>query len=253
MPEELCPICEGAGLRVVESADGTRTARPCECRVAKRSVRMIGQAHIPQRYAGCTLKDYSTRSSPPNRSLQQALLQANNFVKAYPLGTDGKGLLFTGSVGVGKTHLAVGILQALIAERGAKGIFFDYRDLLKKLQNSYERKVDLTEREILAPVFEADVLVLDELGGSKASDWAADTMAHIINTRYNDRRSTIVTTNFDNLPPVGVVDRDTWSAMRKETLGDRIGERMRSRLQEMCVIVEMTGEDYRQNIKRAKF
>ncbi len=251
---EVCKICEGAGMRVVERADGARVAQRCICQEARRSERMIAAARIPQRYIDCTLESYDTRFPSADRSLGSALLQAKNFVKAYPMETDGKGLLITGSIGVGKTHLAVGILQALIAERGANGLFYDYRDLLKHVQNSYDRKVDQSEREVLAPVFEAEVLVLDELGAAKPTDWVWDTIAHILNTRYNDRRTTILTTNYTNLPPLGTGEaRSTKAVMREETLGDRITERMRSRLQEMCVVVEMQGEDFRQKVKRARF
>ena len=253
MPKELCPICEGAGLRVVERADGTRAARPCTCRLERRSTRMIEQAHIPQRYAHCSLDEYVTNFAGANRSLASALVQARSFVKAYPFETNGNGLLLTGSIGVGKTHLAVGMLQALVTERGAKGLFFDYRDLLKQVQNSYNRNVDVTELEILRPVFEAEVLVLDELGASKPTDWVWDTVAHILNTRYNDRRTTIITTNYANFAPLGSDNVGLRAAVREETLGDRIGERMRSRLQEMCVVVEMKGEDFRQKVKRASF
>jgi DNA replication protein DnaC len=214
---------------------------------------MIEQARIPQRYAHCTLDEYVTNFAGANRSLAASLIHARNFVKAYPFETNGNGLLLTGSIGVGKTHLAVGILQALVADRGAKGLFFDYRDLLKQVQNSYNRNVDVTELEILAPVFEAEVLVLDELGASKPTDWVWDTVAHILNTRYNDRRTTIITTNFANFAPLASDQSNARSAAREETLGDRIGERMRSRLQEMCVVVEMSGEDFRQKVKRASF
>ena len=235
---------------MIERADGTRAAVPCDCRVARRSIRMIQQARIPQRYADCNIANYIT-----NRIQQfpgAAKRDARSFVEMYPLETDGKGLLLTGNIGVGKTHLAVGILQSLIADRGAHGLFFDYRDLLKNLQNTYERKVDQTEQDILGPVLKADVLLLDEFGGSKPSDWASDTIAHIINTRYNERRTTIITTNYPNLPAAATVERDAWAAMRPDTLGDRIGERMRSRLQEMCIVIEMKGDDFRQTTNRAK-
>jgi DNA replication protein DnaC len=149
--------------------------------------------------------------------------------------------------------LAVAILQALVAERGATGLFYDYRDLLKQVQNSYNSQVRETELEILKPVFEAEVLVLDELGASKPTDWVWDTVAHILNTRYNDRRTTIITTNYANLGPLEGASRETGKLSREETLGDRIGERMRSRLQEMCVVVEIQGEDFRQKVKRASF
>jgi len=250
---DICPICEGSGLRVVERPGGLRVAEPCECRAERRIVRMMEQARIPQRYAHCRLDEYVPNYGGNNPSLSNALVQARNFVRAYPLETEGNGLLLTGSIGVGKTHLAVGMLQALITERGAKGLFFDYRDLLKQVQNSYNRSVEVTELEVLRPVFEAEVLVLDELGASKPTDWVWDTVAHILNTRYNDRRTTIITTNYANLPPGGGELSAPRAAVREESLGDRIGERMRSRLQEMCLVVEMRGEDFRQKVKRVSF
>lgn len=252
MPE-VCPICNDIGMRLVEQPNGSRAAIDCECRIARRAARLTEQARIPPRYAHCTLEDYETAFPSADRSLGKALVQARNFVKAYPIETEGKGLLLTGSIGVGKTHLAVGMLQALIAERGARGLFVDYRDLLKQVQNSYNKNVSATELEVLAPVFDAEVLVLDELGASKPTDWVWDTVAHILNTRYNDRRTTIITTNYANLAPGNGQATGPRGAVREETLGDRIGERMRSRLQEMCVAVEVNGADFRQGVARARF
>ena len=255
---EICSLCEGSGLRMVEEG-GRQVARPCECRIQQRAARMLEHAHIPKRYEHCILDSYEPKYNGPNRSLTSALMQARGFVKSYPIETEGRGLLLTGSIGVGKTHLAVGILQALVAERGASGLFYDYRDLLKQVQNSYNQKVAATEMEVLRPVFETEVLVLDELGAAKPTDWVWDTVAHILNTRYNDRRTTIITTNYANAGPLGAeqglpgANGPARAAMRDETLGDRIGERMRSRLQEMCVVVEMQGEDFRQKVKRASF
>jgi DNA replication protein DnaC len=251
---EVCIVCEGSGLRIVQE-NGHQVARPCECRIERRAARMLERAHIPKRYEGCTLDSYECVRGI-DKSLKAALAVARGFVHDYPFDTHGKGLLLTGSIGVGKTHLAVGILQALVVERGASGLYCDYRDLLKQVQNSYNQSVAATELEILRPVFEAEVLLLDELGAAKPSDWVWDTVAHILNTRYNDQRTTIITTNYPNAVPLGVEAGTSGSArtaMRDETLGDRIGERMRSRLQEMCVVVEMRGEDYRQRMKRASF
>ena len=248
---EVCTICGGSGMRILQE-DGRQFVKDCVCRLQKRAERMLGRAHIPKRYEHCSLESYDTDFPSSNRSLSLAHLRARKFVDGYPLETAGTGLLLTGSIGVGKTHLAVGILQALITERGATGLFFDYRDLLKQVQNSYNNKVSATELEILSPVFDAEVLVLDELGASKPTDWVWDTVAHILNTRYNDRRTTIITTNYANAGPLGTESAPR-GVMREETLGDRIGERMRSRLQEMCVVVEMQGEDFRQRVKRASF
>lgn len=254
---EICTICGGSGLRIIQR-DGGQFAQDCVCRVQRRAARMMERAHIPRRYEHCSLENYDTQFPSSNKTLSSAHLRARKFVDSYPLETGGTGLLLTGSIGVGKTHLAVGILQALVAERGATGLFYDYRDLLKQVQHSYNRQVSATELEILAPVFDAEVLVLDELGASKPTDWVWDTVAHILNTRYNDRRTTIITTNYANLPPLGVETgsgnaQAARASAREESLGDRIGERMRSRLQEMCVVVEMHGEDFRQKVKRASF
>jgi len=246
---EVCSICGGSGLRVVQE-NGRQFAEDCVCRVERRASRMLSRAHIPRRYEHCSLESYETNFPSSHRTLAAAHLRAKKFVDGYPLETAGTGLLLTGSIGVGKTHLAVGILQALVAERGSTGLFYDYRDLLKQVQNSYNAQVRETELEILKPVFEAEVLVLDELGASKPTDWVWDTVAHILNTRYNDRRTTIITTNYVNAAPLAM---DAGARVREETLGDRIGERMRSRLQEMCVVVEMQGEDFRQKVKRASF
>ncbi len=258
MPD-LCPLCDGNGVRVIEAADGRRYAADCECRVEQRSTRRAREAAIPARYEHCTLASYDVDFASAHRSQREALLQATHFVKAYPVNTGDKGLLLTGSIGVGKTHLAVGILRELIVERGAHGLFVDYRDLLKEVQNSYNRGAAETELSILRPVFEAEVLVLDELGAAKPTDWVWDTVAHILNTRYNDCRTTILTTNYINLPPSisslsgSASFEASRAALREETLGDRIGERMRSRLQEMCAVIEIRGEDFRQGVKRARF
>src|SRR5438270_9188598 len=248
---DICEICGGSGLRVVQQ-DGRQFAQDCVCRMERRAARMLGKAQIPRRYEHCSLESYETNFPSSHRSLGAAHLRARKFVDGYPVETAGTGLLLTGSIGVGKTHLAVGILQALVTERGATGLFYDYRDLLKQVQNSYNPAVAATELQILRPVFEAEVLILDELGAAKPTDWVWDTVAHILNTRYNDRRTTIITTNYSNAAPLGT-ETGPRASMREETLGDRIGERMRSRLQEMCVVVEMQGEDFRQKVKRASF
>ena len=247
---QVCPICEGVGLRIIQE-DGRQVAAPCSCRIEQRASRMLDRARIPKRYEHCSLESFDTHFHSANRTLTAAHIHARRFVENYPIETGGTGLLLTGSIGVGKTHLAVGILQALVSERGATGLFYDYRDLLKQVQHSYNSKVAATELEILRPVFDAEVLVLDELGASKPTDWVWDTVAHILNTRYNDRRTTIITTNYANFGPLGT--EPTNIRGKEETLGDRIGERMRSRLQEMCVVVEMQGKDFRQTVKRASF
>ncbi len=240
-------------MRVVERPDGSRAARECGCRLQRRAARTIARTRIPKRYEHCTLDAYETSFRSATTSLKLAHRNARKFVESYPLETKGTGLLFTGSIGVGKTHLAVAVLQALCLERGATGLFCDYRELLKQVQNSYNRQVQATELEVLAPVFDAEVLVLDELGAAKPSEWVWDTIAHILNTRYNDRRTTIITTNLTNASPLAGPRREDGRTAREDSLGDRIGERMRSRLYEMCVTIEMDGTDFRQGVNLARF
>ena len=252
----VCSICDGVGLVRVMSDSGLWVSRPCECQQSQREERRLVAAHIPERYRHYTLDGYETDFRGANPSLGKALLTARRFVDEFPHDTGGKGLLFTGSIGVGKTHLAVGVLRRLVQEKGCHGLFCDYRELLKNIQNSYNPQVNTTELELLKPVFAADVLVLDDLGAQKPNEWVWDTVALILNTRYNDKQTTIVTTNYPDLPAGGGFkpDKDGKSPMRGEdSLGDRIGDRMRSRLAEMCIKVEMKGEDFRQTVKQARF
>lgn len=258
---QSCSVCGNTGFRLVLRPDGERYAEDCECKLGQRAARLLKQAAIPKRYEHCTLESFEPGFNQADQSLGAACMIAKNFVTGYPVTTEGRGLLLTGSMGVGKTHLAVGILQALILEKGVKGLFCDYRELLKRIQESYNPRVASTELQILAPVFDAEVLVLDELGAQKPTDWAWDTVALILNTRYNHKRTTLITTNYANARAArpepdrarSAAAQNAERAVREESLGDRIGERMRSRLAEMCVEVEMRGEDLRQSVKRARF
>lgn len=249
---ELCPECGGAGMVLAINDAGVRVARVCDCQQAARDEFRVAAARIPKRYQHCILDSYTVLPSH-DPSLHKAHLTARGFVEGYPVETAGRGLLITGSIGVGKTHLAVGILLALSKEKGVQGLFYDYRELLKQIQHSYNPQVASTELEVLKPVFDAEVLVLDELGAQKPTDWVWDTVALILNTRYNDKRTTIITTNYADLAPGASSLSSTQRASREETLGDRIGERMRSRLAEMCVPLEMIGADFRQGAGRARF
>ena len=250
---EVCPLCEGTGWKPVESGPTRRVTR-CDCRLQARAESLLAAARIPKRYEHCELSNFDFDG--PHRSLAPARMAACRFVEEYPLDNH-TGLLLIGSVGAGKTHLAVGILKELTRTKGAHCLFYDYRELLKEIQNSYNNSVQATELEVLRPVFEAEVLVLDELGAVKPTEWVWDTVSLILNTRYNDQRTTIITTNFEDEAEQATGGGGEFArarrAARAETLGDRIGERMRSRLHEMCRVVRVEGSDYRQTIKSASF
>ena len=222
----------------------------CDCQLRARADAMFAAARIPKRYEHCELSNYEFEGSQLH--LAPARMAACRFVEEYPV--DKTGLLLVGTIGTGKTHLAVGIAKSLIREKGIPCLFYDYRELLKEIQNSYNSSVQTTELALLKPVFDAEVLVLDELGAVRPSEWVWDTVSLILNTRYNDNRTTIITTNFSDEPAAAVArSLSPARAARDETLGDRIGERMRSRLHEMCRIVRMDGADFRQKIRSASF
>ena len=227
---DICPLCFGAGMEVIPG----KGARRCECRKTDKKADRLEIAQIPRRYQSCHFNTYA----PGNNSQRIAAKRALEFAEQFP--ALNQGLLFVGDVGVGKTHLAVSILKRL-TERGFNSLFFEFGALLKQIQDSYNPNTFASELKVLAPVFRADVLVLDELGASKPTDWVKDTLAHIINTRYNDKKFTIFTTNYP----------DESSDPRKESLEDRIGVRTRSRLYEMCQTVAIKGEDFRRGFDRS--
>jgi DNA replication protein DnaC len=221
---EVCPLCYGSGMEIVKG----KGARPCGCRKKKSHSNLIEKAKIPKRYENCHFHSYRVL----NPSQDRAFRYASKLAMEYP--AIERGLLLTGTVGVGKTHLAVSILKSL-TERGFTCLFYEFGALLKSIQDSYNSISQTSELKVLQPIFDAEVLVLDEIGASKPTDWVRDTMANIINTRYNDKKLTIFTTNY----------LDERHAEREETLEDRIGVRLRSRLFEMCKTVSMGGEDFR--------
>ncbi len=208
-------------------------ARRCRCRTEGLQAKLIESARIPRRYERCSLANY--HPAPGNGTQLQAFNYAFKLVDEYPAVE--RGLLLMGPVGTGKTHLSAAILRGLI-EKGIACLFYEFGALLKEIQGSYNPVSQTSELKVLAPVYEVEVLVLDELGASKPTDWVRDTMMQIINTRYNERKLTIFTTNY----------ADERRHAAEETLEDRIGVRLRSRLYEMCRTVEVLGEDYRRTL-----
>jgi len=249
---DVCPICQGIGWKTLTFGAKQRVAR-CECRLKARGQALLAAARIPRRYEHCELSSFTTDFPAAHGSLALAYIAATKFAEEYD-SREGTGLLIIGKIGVGKTHLAVGIIKELILNHGIACLFYDYRELLKEIQNSYNESVRATELDVLRPVFETEVLVLDELGAVKPTEWVWDTVSLILNTRYNDNRTTLITTNFpDGAPALSGSLSLARNAAREESLGDRIGERMRSRLHEMCRIIQMDGQDFRQKFRSASF
>jgi DNA replication protein DnaC len=224
-----CQFCDDTGWKPVD-VDGVRRVVRCECWRERIGQTRLLEANIPKRYQHCTLDNFTAY----NESLERAVAQARRIAEAFPVA--GKGLLLEGQPGVGKTHLAVAVLGHVISRTGARGLFYDTRDLLRVIRSTYDPSIRTTELEILRPVMNADLLVLDDLGAEKTSEWVEETMNLIVNTRYNERRLTIFTSNYEDIPD----DTDP------NALLFRIGHRMRSRLHEMCEFIVLDGADYRE-------
>ena len=259
MALENCPLCRGTGWKLVPRSDNPagKVAVACDCGMQQRSDRVIERAHIPKRYEHCDFESYSTDvgATPAQiNSLKNAKLFAQGFVRDYPA-TAEKGLLLMGPSGVGKTHLAVAALRDLI-RRGHAGVFCDYRELLKEIQASYNPASESTEMGILEPIRTVEILVLDDLGASKPSDWVRDIVGIVLNARYNERRTTIITTNYADNPategePSRLPSGKLVPPVREDSLEQRIGSRMRSRLFEMCRTVEIVSQDFRRESTQA--
>jgi len=202
----------------------------CDCWRDNVGRQRLAEANIPKRYQHCTLGNFTTY----NESLERAVALAKRVADAFPIVN--KGLLLEGQPGVGKTHIAVAVLKQAIQMTSARGLFYDVRDLLRIIRSTYDSTIRTTELEVLRPVMQADLLVLDDLGAEKTSEWVEETMNLIVNTRYNERRLTIFTTNYEDIP----------DETEPNSLLFRIGHRMRSRLHEMAEFVVLDGADYRE-------
>jgi DNA replication protein DnaC len=224
-----CPHCDGTQWRAVVR-DGRRQVERCECWLESRTATLVAGARVPPRYARCTLENFLVY---PNEKLQKAVDAARRFADAFPAVQ--KGLCLIGPPGIGKTHIAAAVLRRVIVEKGAHGLFYDVRDLLRIIRSTYNPVVRTVEMDIIRPVMDAELLVLDDLGAEKTSEWVEETMNLIVNTRYNQRRPTIFTTNFLDSPDETDLD----------SLKVRVGLRMHSRLHEMCEFLEYDGGDYR--------
>ncbi|HEX7502021.1 MAG TPA: ATP-binding protein [Acidobacteriota bacterium] len=230
--ETKCTKCHDSGWVLVK-VDDREIARPCQCRRDDLQSLKASNANIPQRFLGTELKSYFPDKA--NQSQAKAKKAAEKFIADYPA-VEG-GLLFQGATGVGKTRLLCCIGNQLIKEKDAEVLYIDWNDLTREMRSGEDtsNRDFSTIGQLLQRLTRAELLLFDELGASRPSPWVEDNIYYLVNRRYNDNRITLFASNF--------YDKKIGS---EETLSERIGNRIRSRLYEMARSVEIMGADYRQ-------
>ena len=215
-------VCDGSGWIEVDDM----TARPCECRGIKakrKQSRRLGTG-IPKRFRGVGF------DRQPIADMDPALTrEIRQFVRGINGNLDkGRGLWLFGDVGTGKTSLAMLVSKAAL-DAGRSVAIYSMPRLLSDIKETYEDRSEQSYMELFERVVGVDLLHIDDLGAEKRTDWVLEQLYSIINERWQEQRSIIVTTNLFDV----------------DELRDQIGARTVSRLHEMCDLIPIMGRDRR--------
>jgi DNA replication protein DnaC len=214
-------------------------ARKCQCQAEGTYMKKAERANIPPRFRGSTL-EWSFQPDPQNPSQAKARKTAEKFIADYP--AVGKGLLYQGVTGVGKTSILCSIGFELI-KKSVEVYYIDWNDLVREMRSGegHASRDFSAIHQLITKLSEVDLLLFDELGASKVSQWVFDNIYYLFNKRYNNQKVTVCASNFTDEPGDG-----------KETLTQRISERVRSRLFEMTFAFEIKGTDFRRKTLSGK-
>jgi DNA replication protein DnaC len=220
-------ICDGSGLRYDEA---TNTAYDCKCRrqiIAQRKARSLS-AVIPRRYYDVAFDRYPVTEIESN-----VVAATRRFADAIDERLDaGRGLWFMGDVGTGKTTLAMLVSKAAL-KAGRSVAIYSLPRLLNEIRDTH--RAERSHVDLLDRLTAVDLLHVDDVGAERTTDWVLEELYSIVNARYEDQRSMVITTN--------ILDR--------EALCDQISERTVSRLTEMCDELPLLGHDRRMDLRSA--
>ena len=217
-----CPDC--GDRRVIETMQaGYQAVRPCHCRNFHRRLRLFNAADIPARNLAATFHRPNPQLIASSRQVEKAWGAAYAFAQVYDDGQ--RGFLLYGEPGTLKTSILCATLHWLTLERGIDCRFIEFSLLLSRIRESMGGGSSTP----LEPIRSSTVLAIDELGKMRGTDWERAMLDDLISSRYQAGRTTLFATNF---PARSAGDKQ--SPGKRETLEQVVGERIYSRLCEMC-------------------